>query len=179
MLRSVGITAILLASGTPALGQRSDENVVTAAGDAFGTSVGNEKIGLYSTGDVRGFSPSSAGNIRVEGLSVTEHGGFNSRIASGSTIRVGLTAQGYPFTAPTGIADYSLRNSGDGAVLSPILYFGPNGTVAVDLDAQLPIVGDRLSVAGGVSYRYEENFPGEDGRILQAGAVLRGGRHLL
>jgi iron complex outermembrane receptor protein len=172
MLRSVS-AAILLASAAPAIGQRVDENAVKAAADAFGTSVGNEKIGLYSAGDVRGFSPTAAGNIRVEGLAVTEHGGFTSRIASGSTIRVGLTAQGYPFPAPTGIADYALRSSGNEAVLSPIFYLGPNRTAAVDLDAQLPIIRDRLSVAAGVAYRYEENFTGEDSQSLQSGGVLR------
>ncbi|HEX8622306.1 MAG TPA: TonB-dependent receptor [Allosphingosinicella sp.] len=173
MLRSASVTAILLASAAPALAQRADENAVRAADDAFGTSVGNEKIGLYGANDVRGFSPVTAGNIRLEGLSVTEHGGFTSRIVSASTIRVGLTAQGYPFPAPTGIADYSLRSSGNEAVLSPALYLGPYGTMGLDLDAQLPIVRDRLSVAAGLSYRYEENFPGEDGTILMAGAVVR------
>lgn len=180
MLRSVGVTAILLASAaTPALAQRASENAVQSAGDAFGISVGNEKIGLYSADSVRGFSPITAGNIRIEGLSVTEHGGFTSRVVSGSTIRVGLTAQGYPFPAPTGIADYSLRNSGDEAVLSPVLYLGPYGGVAFEVDAQLPIVRDRLSIAAGLSYRYEENFagltghPGENGKQYQAGGVLR------
>jgi iron complex outermembrane recepter protein len=173
MLRSVSVTAILLATATPAIAQRTDENAVRSAGDAFGTSVGNEKIGLYDAGDVRGFSPISAGNIRIEGLSVTEHGGFTNRILSGSTIRVGLTAQSYPFLAPTGIADYALKSPGNDAVVSPALYLGPNGTRAADVDAQLPILPDRLSVAGGLSYRYEEHFPGEDGRILQAGGVLR------
>jgi iron complex outermembrane receptor protein len=173
MLRSVSFTALLLATATPALGQRADENVVRAAGDAFGTSVGNERIGLYSVADVRGFSPITAGNVRVEGLSVTEHGGFTSRVVSGSTIRVGLTAQGYPFPAPTGIADYALRNAGNEAVLSAALYLGPNRTAGLEVDAQYPIVRDRLSLAAGFSYRYEENFPGEDGRILQAGGVLR------
>ena len=96
-----------------------------------------------------------------------------NRFVSGSTIRVGLTAQGYPFPAPTGIADYALRNSGNEVVLEPDLYLGPYGTAAFDLDAQLPIVRDRLSLAAGVSYRYEENFPGEDGHIMQAGGVLR------
>ena len=165
--------ALLLAYPKAAIAQRADENAVKAADDAFGTSVGNEKIGLYSASDVRGFSPVTAGNIRLEGLSVTEHGGFTSRVVSSSTIRVGLTAQGYPFPAPTGIADYALRNSGNDTVLSPVLYLGPNGTVGLDLDAQLPIVQDRLSLAAGVSYRYEENFPGEDGTILMAGGVLR------
>jgi iron complex outermembrane receptor protein len=173
MLRSVSVTAILLASATPAMAQRADENAVKVADDAFGTSVGNEKIGLYSASDVRGFSPTAAGNIRIEGLSVTDHGGFTSRFVSGSTIRVGLTAQGYPFPAPTGIADYTLRSSGNDAVLSPVVYLGPYDTAAFDLDGQLPIIRDRLSVAAGLSYKYEENFPGEDGRILQAGGVLR------
>jgi iron complex outermembrane receptor protein len=173
MLRSVSITALLLGSATPALAQRTDENAVRAAGDAFGTSVGNERIGLYNAGDVRGFSPVTAGNIRLDGLSVTEHGGFTSRVVSGSTIRVGLTAQSYPFLAPTGIADFSLRNPGNEAVLSPLIYFGPNRTAGFDVDTQIPILRDRLSAAGGFSYRYEENFPGEDGRILQGGGVLR------
>lgn len=172
MRLSVSVSAILLATAAPAVAQRSDENAVKAAGDAFGTSVGNEKIGLYSASDVRGFSPVQAGNIRVDGLSVTDHGGFSSRIVSGSTIRVGLTAQGYPFPAPTGIVDYSPRSSGSEAVLSPVLYLGPYGTKGADLDMQIPLLGDRLGLAGGVSYRYEENFPGEDGRIMQAGGVL-------
>jgi iron complex outermembrane recepter protein len=173
MPRYAGVAALFLASAAPAWGQRADENVVRSADDAFGNSVGNERIGLYSQTDVRGFSAAQAGNIRLEGLSVTQHGGFTNRVASGSTIRVGLTAQGYPFPAPTGIADFSLRNSDNEAILSPIVYLGPNGTAAVEVDAQLPIVRDRLGVAAGFSYRYEENFPGEDGRTLQVGGVLR------
>jgi iron complex outermembrane receptor protein len=179
MVRSVSIFAILLASATPAMGQRADENAVKAADDAFGTSLGKETIGLYTADNVRGFSPITAGNIRIEGLSVTEHGGFTQRVVSGSTIKVGLTAQSYPFLAPTGIADYSLRSSGNEAVFSPVLSVGPNRGVALEVDAQLPIVRDRLSLAVGVSYRFEENFPGEDGhpgedaRQLQGGGVLR------
>ena len=179
MLRSLSITAVLLATAAPALAQRTDENAVKAADDAFGTSVGKETIGLYNANDVRGFSPITAGNIRIEGLSVTEHGGFTQRVVKGSTIKVGLSAQSYPFPAPTGIADYSLRTSGNEAVLSPVLTLGPYGGKALDVDAQIPIVRDRLSLAAGISYRFEENFPGaeglpgEDGRQLQAGGVLQ------
>jgi iron complex outermembrane receptor protein len=173
LLRSVIVIAMLIASATPAWGQRANENAVSAAGDAFGNSVGNEKIGLYHVADVRGFSPIQAGNIRIEGLSLTEHGGFTSRVVSGSTIRVGLTAQSYPFLAPTGIADFSLRSSGNEAVLSPVLYLGPNKTAGLDVDAQVPIVRDRLSVAAGFTSRYDEGVIGEDIRILQGGGVLR------
>ncbi len=52
----------------PAAAQRTAENAVTSADDAFGTSVGNETIGLYGIGEVRGFSPGAAGNIRIDGL---------------------------------------------------------------------------------------------------------------
>jgi iron complex outermembrane recepter protein len=171
--RSVSLAAILLACATPALAQRANENAVEAADDAFGTSVGNEKIGLYSVNEVRGFSPITAGNVRIEGLAVTEHGGFSNRVISGSTIRVGLTAQGYPFPAPTGIADYSLKGPGNDTVLSPVFYFGPHRSLGFDIDAQLPLVGDRLSLAAGFSYRNVENFIGEDGRQLAVGGVLR------
>src|SRR5688500_14334015 len=110
----------------PALAQRTGENAVTSADDAFGTSVGNETIGLYSTDEVRGFSPASAGNIRIDGLYL---GGIvigNQRIQSGSTVRVGLSAQGYPFPAPTGIVELSLRPIGTEPALSGVLYGGQN-----------------------------------------------------
>ena len=67
MLRSISLTAVLLASAPPAVAQRADENAVRVAGDAFGTSVGNEKIGHYDAGNVRGYSPITAGNVRIEG----------------------------------------------------------------------------------------------------------------
>jgi iron complex outermembrane receptor protein len=43
----------------------------------------------------------------------------------------------------------------------------------MDLDAQLPIIRDKLSMAGGLSYRSQENFPGEGSKAAQAGGVLR------
>jgi len=173
MPRLVCIVSILLVCASPAFAQRADENAVEAADDAFGTSVGNEKVGLYDANDVRGFSPVTAGNIRVEGLSITEHGGFTGRIVGGSTIRVGLTAQGYPFPAPTGIVDYTLKSSGDETVVSSVLYLGPYDTAGMDLDVKLPIVPQRLSAAAGVTYRYDEFFPGEDVKTMHGGTVLR------
>src|SRR3546814_8839604 len=47
---------------------RSAENAVRQAEDAFGFSVGRESLGLYSSSNVRGFSPLDAGNVRIEGL---------------------------------------------------------------------------------------------------------------
>ena len=40
----------------PAYAQKTDNNAVTAAEDAFGKSVGDQSIGIYSDSSVRGFS---------------------------------------------------------------------------------------------------------------------------
>ena len=161
----------LLAAGgfiTPAVAQRTGENAVTSADDAFGTSVGNETIGLYSTDEVRGFSPVAAGNIRIDGLYM---GGIvigNQRIQSGSTVRVGLSAQGYAFPAPTGIVELSVRPVGTDPVLSSVLYAGQNQN-GIDLDAQLPI-NKQLGIAAGISFNQYIDFPGGDqARYLDIG----------
>jgi iron complex outermembrane recepter protein len=55
-------------AATAATGQRAAENAVRQANDAFGTSIGREAIGLYDSDSVRGFSPTAAGNVRIDGL---------------------------------------------------------------------------------------------------------------
>ena len=157
-LAALSIAAAALAS--PALAQRTNENAVTSADDAFGTSVGNEAIGLYSTDEVRGFSPVAAGNIRIDGLYL---GGIvigNQRIQAGSNVRVGLSAQGYAFPAPTGIVELELRPAGTEPALSGVLY-GGQSQLGFDLDGQLP-VSDTLSIAGGIAFNRTIDFPGGD-----------------
>ena len=141
----------------PATAQRTDENAVTTAQDAFGTTVGHETIGIYSEGDVRGFSPSVAGNDRIEDFYVDFESGLTSRVLDGSTIHVGPSAQGYAFPAPTGIVDYALRQVGDRAVVSPLITVGPFGTYGVELDAQLPLARDRVGIAAGAA-AYKNRF---------------------
>ena len=60
------ISSVALGCATGAHAQRTTENAVTAAQDAFGVSVGTERIGIYNDRDVRGFSPVTAGNVRVD-----------------------------------------------------------------------------------------------------------------
>ena len=172
MLRSVSVTAILLASATPALAQRAGENAVASAQDAFGTSVGNERVGLYFPQSARGFSPVQAGNVRINGLYFDFQADLNPRLISGSNVRVGLTAQGYPFPAPTGVADFSLRLPGSEAVASTVAGLGPFGGTRVEVDAQLPF-GDTLSVAGGFGVDNEEIYHGGEKRVLTAAVVGR------
>jgi len=171
----IGFLAALAAlSATPgARAQRAGENAVTSAQDAFGTSIGNEQIGLYGSSEVRGFSPLDAGNLRIEGFAFDPQGVLSGRLVAGSTVHVGLTAQGYPFPAPTGIVDYRLRPAGDELVLSLVAGFADYGGPFTELDAQLPLVAGRLGLAVGASYAHEEYYDGSDARVGSFALVPR------
>lgn len=153
----LAVTALMLCASAPAYAQRTDDNAVTDADDAFGKSVGDSRIGIYSADDVRGFSPADAGNLRLEGLYFEQQGFLSDRIQNGSTIRVGISAQSYPFPAPTGIADYSLRRAGGKRLASIGLNLGPFGSKSAEVDLQLPVDGERLGVVAGAGiYRDHE-----------------------
>lgn len=171
MLLGCSCAAALLS--TAAQAQRASDNAVTAAEDAFGSSVGNESIGLYSPSQVRGFSPVTAGNVRVEGVYIDRQGAIASRLVEGSTIRVGLSAQGYPFPAPTGIVDYRLRRVGDTALVSVVAGSFAYGAPSLEVDAQVPISGRRLGVALGASYAHEEYYDGSDAHYSRFAVVPR------
>ena len=147
-------TRILLGAAVvtthPAYAQKTDNNAVTAAEDAFGKSVGDQSIGIYSDSSVRGFSPIAAGNVRVEGLYFDLQGNLNSRLVTGSTVRVGISAQGYNFPAPTGVIDYDLAKPGDKLLTSVQLTQGPWKGVSGEIDLQIPIIGEKLGIAAGV-----------------------------
>lgn len=160
-MRRLTFTLLLATTAVPALAQRADDNATTQAEDAFGTSVGNESLGLYNPFSVRGFSPVDAGNVRIEGLYFDQQANPTGRLIEGTTVRVGLSAQSYPFPAPTGIADHSLRKAGDAASFSPVAGYGPFGGWFAEFDAQVPLT-ETLSVAGGAGlYRDETHFGGD------------------
>jgi len=172
LICSVAIAALIGFWPDAAHAQRADENAVRSAEDAFGTSVGNERIGLYSDFDARGFSPVAAGNIRLEGLYIDNPTGFTGRLVSGSTLRVGIAAQGYPFPAPTGLADYTLRRVGDESVVTVNATVGPFGGRLFSIDTQQPWMDGDLGFAGGVAYGTSEPTPGAIDEIFAAGGVL-------
>jgi len=165
LLSSVRISSSLavLLSGAlvagPVQAQRSDDNAVRSADDAFGTTVGNENIGLYTAYDVRGFSAIDAGNARIDGLYFDQQIDPVSHLIRKTTVRVGISAQGYPLPAPTGIVDYSLVRAGEKAVKSLVVGIGPFGGADLEADLQLPLIGDRLSlVAGGTLTRTDDGY---------------------
>lgn len=163
---SVALTgaSIGLLLPSAAWAQRATENAVTGASDGFGASIGNERVGIYSPNNVRGFSPVAAGNRRLDGLYFDMGGnGLTSRLTASSVVRVGLTALAYPFPAPSGIVDYQLRPSGDRRVVSLVGGRTNYGGSFVEVDAQIPVIAGRLSMAGGAQVS-ESHFP--DGRTF-------------
>lgn len=155
---------VLVAAGDAARGaQRSGEDVLTSAEDAFGTTVGGETIGLYSATSARGFSPVQAGNLRMNGLyfDTRSSGGTRVRISNRLTgqvnVHVGLSAQSFPFPAPTGIADYVLRVPGDEFAVSTVVRTGYPESETVEIDGQIPL-SRTLSLGVGLSAdRYLDN----------------------
>jgi iron complex outermembrane recepter protein len=154
---AVALLAVGLVSAHAAYAQRTEENVTTGSEDAFGRSIGNESIGIYNEGDVRGFSPIEAGNVRIEGLYFDRVGSLTSRLVEGSTIRIGIASQSYPFPSPTGIVDYDLRRVGEKQVISALVNYGPYGGIGAEVDAQLPLTTELGTTIGLGLYR--EAFP--------------------
>ena len=170
--RSLALAVCVCISGD-AFAQRAAENVVRSVSDAFGASVGNEQIGLYSITNVRGFSPTAAGNVRVEGLFIDRATrDFSNRLIDGSTIRAGLAAQGYPLPAPTGIVDFSLRRVAEDPTHSLILERSAYGGALAAADFQVRL-RDGLEAAFGVGYEDREVGDGTRDKSASAGGNLR------
>jgi iron complex outermembrane recepter protein len=178
-MKSKLATALLL-TGLPlsaSLAQHASDNPVASADDAFGLTLGLESIGLYGPGNVRGFNPQVAGNVRIDGLYFDQQGNLSNRVVEGSTIRIGVTEIGYAFPAPTGIVDYDLRHAGDGkASASLVAVLGPFDAHGVSADANLPLVGSELQLPVGASYQISAQspvgpYPGYTTTVTNVGAT--------
>ena len=156
-----------------ALAQRAAESAVASADDAFGSTVGTEKSGIYNDMEVRGFNPVRAGNLRVEGVYFDEQGGLTGRVRAGSRVRVGIAALDYPFPAPSGIVDYQLRPSGDKYVASLALLRQNYGGENIEIDLSGPIIPGRLSIAGGITRNHSQFVDGAQFTNYAAGAIPR------
>src|SRR5436189_373703 len=134
MRRSCQIAAVVFSIGASlnapgaSAQERSGENAVTQAEDAFGFSVGRESLGIYNSGNARGFSPTAAGNLRIDGLYFDQIFNLTDTLLESTSIKVGLSAQGYPFAAPSGIVDHTLRLPASKAGASAVANFDSFGT---------------------------------------------------
>jgi iron complex outermembrane receptor protein len=156
--------------------QHASDNPVTSAEDAYGLTLGLESIGLYGPGQVRGFSPHAAGNVRIDGMYFDEQGGLSNRVIEGSTIRVGVSEIGYAFPAPTGIVDYDLRHPGDEPGATIIAKAGPFEARGISIDGSLPLIGHELLLPIGVSSEVSTEtpygpYPGLTSRVTSVGAT--------
>ena len=172
-LLHAGFSLVAFAVAAPAYAQRTDDNAVADADDAFGSSIGGEQIGIYSPDNVRGFSPVAAGNVRIEGLYFDQQAFPTDRIIESRTVRVGISAQGYPFPAPTGIAEYGLRKPGADALLSSAFIYGPFNGWNVELDGELPLIGETLGLTAGFGLHRANFEQGTDQRNESYGLTLQ------
>lgn len=168
-LAATGLLALCLAP-CPAVAQRTDENAIADAEDAFGSNEGGEDLGLYGPFDVRGFSPIDAGNVRIEGIFIDRQADLNPRLVEGNRIRVGPSAADYAFPAPSGIVDYRLRTPGPEARLSAIVQANSFGGALVEVDAALP-VSDSLTIGAGMSQSRSEYASGNNADINHMAAI--------
>jgi len=141
----------LVALPGAALAQRANENAVDSADDAFGINVGSESVGIYSERDARGFSPLDAGNARIDGIYYDPVGALSGRLRESTTIRIGMAAEGFPFSAPTGIVDYKFRPLPTEFGNSLSYQATAFGGYIRDWDLRLPVIEGKLGLTGGLA----------------------------
>lgn len=170
---ALSAAALLICAPMAVAQDAGGDNVVRNATDAFGLRVGTESIGLYDAGNVRGFSPDSAGNVRLEGLYISQQGALSDRVVEATSIRVGLNTVGLLFPAPSGIADLSLRKPEEtGAEL--VLGIDPYLSPYMQLDTGYAADDGRFSLAAGVAAHPDQNGAfGGDQHSWSAGFVPR------
>jgi len=170
-----GLAGVTLAAMPQAAhAQRASENVTTQSSDAFGRSVGNEKSGLYTSDDVRGFNPVDAGNVRLDGLYLDLVDRLSPRVVDGNTIRVGPATQRYPFPAPTGLVDFALTKPGDVASLSIDIDTGSTSSMGLggSVEFVLPLANGRYGLSGGIGGRDLHRVEGGTGQVRTGGATF-------
>src|SRR5690606_13256987 len=122
---------------------------------------------------VRGFSPTTAGNVRIQGLYFDEAANLDSGLRRSTTIRVGLSAFGFQFPAPTGVVDYQLRSPGETASRSTFASIDTQNGFTVEADAVAPLVEDRLSLGFGAGVYGSEYDNGTDSKGASIRAIAR------
>jgi len=150
-------------SGT-AWAQLADNNAVRQAEDGFGSSVGNEEIGIYNVGSARGFSPLDAGNVRLDGLYFDVRGDLPDGMLAGSTVKVGITAIGTSLLAPSGVAEFALKEIGEKPVTSFGLLLGDYGSQSIEIEGRLGRRDGLSLVAAGSAAIRSEYADGSDDR---------------
>jgi iron complex outermembrane receptor protein len=168
-----------LAVPCAAFAQRSTDSAVAKAQDAFGAAIGTESVGIYTENEVRGFNPQKAGNARLDEVYFDHFALLVQRMRSSYTVRVGVSATGDASPAPSGIVAYRAREAGDEFRATLGVNLVQYGGTFVELDAEIPIIKDHLSLAAGaararphfVDGAWQRNFPYAISPQLRFGSV--------
>ena len=99
----------LLMQAEPAAAQAT-ANAVAVAEDAFGSTEGDESVGIYDQTSVRGFSLEAAGNYRINGRYFVKNSGVSNFFLEKSIVRIGYNALSLDHPGPSGVVDYKLRD---------------------------------------------------------------------
>lgn len=173
---TAGALAILLGiAPNGAFAQVTQDNVTTQSRDAFGSSIGNERTGLYTPDEVRGFSPIDAGNARIDGFYFDPVDRIAQRLIAGNTIRVGISAQGYPFPAPSGLVEFRIERPGNELALEgEIDNSGNIGITGLGLGGALtlPLLKDRATLRLSITGRDAHRIEGGEHQFRNMAAVL-------
>ncbi|WP_298174204.1 hypothetical protein [Novosphingobium sp.] len=167
----VAAVAAVFGDAQPVIAQRVDDNAATSAGDAFGQAIGNERVGLYTVDDVRGFNPVDAGNTRIDGLYFAPVDRPPNRLIRGSKVRVGISAQGYPFPAPTGIVDYDLSVSAQADQVTLGFERAQFGSRVLNLDVLQPVAEGLKVYLGGTIRRQNRHEGGSFKSYIASGGL--------
>jgi iron complex outermembrane recepter protein len=148
-----------------------NENPVALAEDGFGLVTETDSIGLYGTNWARGFDPSAAGNIRVNGLYADLLEPLTARVSDRSVVQVGSTTLGALLPAPSGLVDYHIRQTGTDRQLGMRIGVGPFSQASFDLDGGTARTGS-FSVAGGGSIKgLGDDYRGTKPTVWSVGVV--------
>jgi iron complex outermembrane recepter protein len=157
----------------PAIAQRVDENATTQAGDAFGFSLGGESVGIYNSGEVRGLSPTAAGNVRIDGLYFDQQSDISDKLINSTAIRVGLSALDFDLPAPSGIVDQGLRIATKN-VITTTIGLGDFLSPYIDIEGGWVSKNKRWAVTYGAGLSRDKLETGATSRGANAALLVHG-----
>lgn len=167
--------AVLCAFAEPAYSQAT-ANAVLSAEDAFGSSEGDETVGIYDESSVRGFNLEAAGNYRINGRYFVKNSGVSSFFLERTTVRIGYNTLSLDYPGPSGVVDYKLRDPARGEPSQVTLGLDSYEQPFADVHIKHRNRAETIAVSVGASSTFNwANEQGGDGRdALLAGTVRMG-----
>ncbi|MGH8178392.1 MAG: TonB-dependent receptor domain-containing protein [Steroidobacter sp.] len=148
-------------------------NAVVSAEDAFGSSEGDESVGIYDQSSVRGFNLEAAGNYRINGQYFVKNSGVSSFFLERTTVRIGYNTLSLDYPGPSGAVDYKLRDPALGETSQLTIGMDPYEQPFAELHFKHRNPAETFSASLGASSRFRwANEQGGEGRdALLAGTA--------